>query len=377
MTDYIKFLMAAADEDTLRRVVSDSAISKLKPVLKANGVKGISKMKKADIVEAVISLVRARKKPQMSKSDAALNMICEASSISEVRQIIDKNFTVKELRNLGWACFKEKDLPKSYIVEKQVILCIHEIKRRFLKRLQNVEPRVDIQRLFQLYLATDDLPDTLGELNELIFYKLNAVLSHISSLTGIKQNWDTVDVFALHRYLIDELKTKKAVEKQELTDEDFIAEYNMLSDMALPPQSEYMNTVVDKAQSLVEKAKTFNEQEDLLNTYDRPLIELLFARYTGQPAAHGVMKSLMIRAIMRLIEIRSPESLCDHHVGERVLEAKSKAERIAILQNSTLYGLYIFSELKHESLNPAPYISFDYESRRSIIEKCISRLKDD
>ena len=121
MTDYIKFLMAAADEDTLRRVVSDSAISKLKPVLKANGVKGISKMKKADIVEAVISLVRARKKPQMSKSDAALNMICEASSISEVRQIIDKNFTVKELRNLGWACFKEKNLPKSYIVEKQVI----------------------------------------------------------------------------------------------------------------------------------------------------------------------------------------------------------------------------------------------------------------
>ncbi|MBQ8692427.1 MAG: hypothetical protein IJ520_04705 [Synergistaceae bacterium] len=66
MTDYIKFLMAAADEDTLRRVVSDSAISKLK----ANGVKGISKMKKADIVEAVISLVRARKMLQASKVSA-------------------------------------------------------------------------------------------------------------------------------------------------------------------------------------------------------------------------------------------------------------------------------------------------------------------
>ena len=73
MIDYIKFLMAAADEDTLRRVVSDSAISKLKPVLKANGVKGISKMKKADIVEAVISLVRARKMLQASKVSARLN----------------------------------------------------------------------------------------------------------------------------------------------------------------------------------------------------------------------------------------------------------------------------------------------------------------
>ena len=384
--DYTRFLMAAGDDDTLIRVVSNSAISKLRPVLKANGIKGISKMKKADIVEAIIELVRARKagreksNPQADKYNAVIDTIAKANTLSEVRQIFDKNFTVKELLKFGWVCFKENNLPKGYIVDKHVVLCIHRVIKFFLKRLQDFEPRVDMQKLFQLYLGNKDLPDTTDELNEYIIYKFNGVLAHVSFLTGIKPNWDIWDALALYRYLVKEIEAKKAAKKpvtQERTDEDFIAEYNMLLDEALPPQSEYMNVIADKAQSLLKKAKTFNEKEDLLNTYYNPLIELLYARYTGQPAASGTGRSLMIRAIMRLIEVNSPEAMGECNIGQRILEAKSKAERIAILQNSTFYGLYNFANLKHESLKPAPYISFEYESRRSAIEKCISRLRDD
>ena len=62
--DFIGALTRAADDGALRDSINGYTIEELKPVLKVHGVKNISKMKKADIVEAIVELVHARQSEQ-------------------------------------------------------------------------------------------------------------------------------------------------------------------------------------------------------------------------------------------------------------------------------------------------------------------------
>ena len=375
--DYTRFLMAAGDDDTLIRVVSDSSISKLKPVLKANGVKGICKMKKADIAEAVIELVRMRKTRQQppSKIEIVSCVLSKANTVSEIRQILDKNFTIKELRESGWACFKERNLPKSYVLDRNAACCIHMIADKFIKLLQDIEPRVDIDKLYRWH-SGHDAPNELNELNEQMAGTLNVLLDSLSYPTGIVPDWNIKDTVAVYHYLRNSAKDRTPY-AEKLDDEfAFMDEFSRLADRGLSLQQHYIDSVTDKAQLLLDKVKSFGRKEDILSAYHILIIEALYAKHTNQIPTTCTSRSEMIHGIMVSLEFDDPD-IADFNFRERILEAKSKAERMAILDRCTHSGLADFAEWEHESLYPAPYISFNREYRRSIVEKCMSRFKDD
>ena len=119
-----------------------------------------------------------------------------------------------------------------------------------------------------------------------------------------------------------------------------------------------------------------SEQEAVLDGCNVGVLRMLYARYIKKPITPDMDKFTMIRDIMFSIELDTPD-LIDFDIKQRILKAETKAWRIEILENSTRYALLEFAQWQHESLNAAPVISPDFEDRRSVLAKCIARLKDD
>ena len=97
--DFIGALTRAADDGALRDSINGYTIEELKPVIKVHGVKNISKMKKADIVEAVVGLVHARQSEQAaSEPEPEAETTLETVELAAEPEIMDelsncKNFS--------------------------------------------------------------------------------------------------------------------------------------------------------------------------------------------------------------------------------------------------------------------------------------------
>ena len=60
--DFIETSLTYAPDDIARQhIINAFTVEELKPVLKANGVRGISKMRKADMIDALVELAHQRK----------------------------------------------------------------------------------------------------------------------------------------------------------------------------------------------------------------------------------------------------------------------------------------------------------------------------
>ena len=141
-------------------------------------------------------------------------------------------------------------------------------------------------------------------------------------------------------------------------------------------QANVLNKSADELQKILSGDLSLSEKEAVLDGYGKNLLRQLYVRYVKQPLTDSMDKFTMIRDIMFSIELDTPD-LIDFDVKKRMLKAGSKAERIEILERCTRYALLDFAKWKHESLNDVPEISPEIEDRRSVLAKCIARLKDD
>lgn len=137
-----------------------------------------------------------------------------------------------------------------------------------------------------------------------------------------------------------------------------------------------LNKSADELQKILNGDLSLSEKEAVLDGCGKNLLRQLYVRYVKQPLTDSMDKFTMIRDIMFSIELDTPD-LIDFDVKKRMLKAGSKAERIEILERCTRYALLDFAKWKHESLNDVPFISPEHEDRRSVLAKCIARLKDD
>ena len=150
---------------------------------------------------------------------------------------------------------------------------------------------------------------------------------------------------------------------------------------ALQPQPEHTADRACQAADRVQAALqdgglTLSAQEAALDACNIGVLRLLYTRYIKKPITPDMDKFTLIRDIMFAIELDTP-NLIDFDIKRRMLKAASKAERIDLLEHCTRYALLEFAQWQHESLNDAPFISPELEDRRSVLAKCIARLKDD
>ena len=107
--DYIETLTHIADDKALAKDINFYRVAELMPVLRLHKVRGRSKMRKAEIVEAIIGLVHARKTgvpipininkaeaKRMAKIEAADKQLHRAKDMGEVRKIYN-TLTVKQI----------------------------------------------------------------------------------------------------------------------------------------------------------------------------------------------------------------------------------------------------------------------------------------
>lgn len=114
--DYIELLTHASDDKALAKTISFYRVTELMPILRLHKIRGRSKMRKAEVVEAIISLVRARKTgepvkintPELkgkeskatakakAKIEAADKKLRNAKDMGEVRKIYN-TLTVKQI----------------------------------------------------------------------------------------------------------------------------------------------------------------------------------------------------------------------------------------------------------------------------------------
>ena len=123
------------------------------------------------------------------------------------------------------------------------------------------------------------------------------------------------------------------------------------------------------------EAETLSRQEFILERCSKRELQQIYAKYLNQPPKKSMNKTALVRSIMLAVERNTP-GIIDLDVKERILEAKSKADCIAVLEHCSRQALINFAYWKHESLKNEPVIIFTYDSRRSIEAKCIARLKD-
>ena len=121
------------------------------------------------------------------------------------------------------------------------------------------------------------------------------------------------------------------------------------------------------------EAETLSRQEFILERCSKRELQQIYAKYLNQLPKKSMNKTELVRSIMRAVECNTP-GIIDFDVKQRILEAKSKADRIAVLEHCTRQALINFAYWKHESLNNEPVVIFTYDSRRSIEAKCIARL---
>ena len=140
-------------------------------------------------------------------------------------------------------------------------------------------------------------------------------------------------------------------------------------------KADVLNKSADELQKILNGDLSLSEKEAVLDGCGKNLLRQLYMRYVKQPLTDSMDKFTMIRDIMFSIELDTPD-LIDFDVKKRMLKAGSKAERIEILERCTRYALLDFAKWKHESLNDVPEISPEIEDRRSVLAKCIARLKD-
>lgn len=119
--DYIESLTHASDDKALASDISFYRVVDLMPVLRLHKVRGRSKMRKAEIVEAIIGLVHAQKTgvpipininkaeaKRMAKIEAADKQLHRAKDMGEIRKIYN-TLTVKQIGQVFCGAKQGKD----------------------------------------------------------------------------------------------------------------------------------------------------------------------------------------------------------------------------------------------------------------------------
>ncbi|MBR1604240.1 MAG: hypothetical protein IJ667_12500 [Synergistaceae bacterium] len=477
--DFIGMQTHAADDDVIRREVNYYRVDELKPVLKAHGVKNISKMKKADIVEAIVELVHARQSEQAASepeteaettletlelaaepvTEPATEATLETVELAAEPEIMDelsncKNFSdvvsVVKAHKLTADEFYKLAEPTMSGLEKAGLLHMigqyceaHDFDLDGANIKESYEARFN--ELFDELVPSKDKANNLaGELIRAVsrishrYYNdgdrlgvgwgretcnpAGRFLLKYGSPTVrrcVKKLWSALSDTDYEKYLlfavqaivdyVDGCSKLSELEceilescrdpEQDVDDDEYEYDYNyekftaefeearaklmskIKAKAAQPSQPEHTADTACQAADRVQAelqngGLTLSEQEAVLDGCNVGILRMLYARYIKKPITPDMDKFTMIRDIMFAIELDTPD-LIDFDVKRRMLKAGSKAERIDILEHCTRYALLEFAQWQHESLNAAPVISPEFEDRRSILAKCIARLKDD
>ena len=144
--DFISVQSYAANDHMLKLSVAQYTVAELKPVLKANGVKGISKMRKADMIDAIVELAHQKKaeREQAKAKQAASEPVQETSNAAALRAFYRK-YTLADLKKI---LVKHNVKGRSKLTKKaDIIETIIEISQANIKQIHDELAYMPIKQL--------------------------------------------------------------------------------------------------------------------------------------------------------------------------------------------------------------------------------------